>query len=290
MTTLRFTVTDADTAIALGSGDVPVLATPRLVAWMEAATVAAASTRVDTTSTTVGTEVWLRHRRPSAVGALVEVEVTEVTEQDRGLSFAVVAREISADGRCGGSRSGGARAAEPEPGRELQPGRAVQGRPGADRAGRSRRGASCGRSSTGAPSSAGSDRPRPVPGRSGGPQAPSGPWADLSQVMAASRKRPSGGGRSVSACPSWWWARTEEQSMRIRILALSGALAASTILAGPAMADEPTPAPIATAPHGTHQLTTPPAPTSRVPQLVQPGHRRTARGGRGQPGPAARRR
>ncbi len=94
MTILRFTVTDDDTAIALGSGDVPVLATPRLLAWMEQASVAAASTRVDATSTTVGVEVWMRHRRASAVGALVELEVTEVTEQDRGLSFEVVAREV----------------------------------------------------------------------------------------------------------------------------------------------------------------------------------------------------
>jgi fluoroacetyl-CoA thioesterase len=94
VTTLRFTVTDADTAIALGSGEVPVLATPRLVAWMEAVTVAAASVRLDATSTSVGTEVWLRHRRPSAVGAVVEVEVTSITEQDRGLSFEVVARAV----------------------------------------------------------------------------------------------------------------------------------------------------------------------------------------------------
>ena len=96
MTCVRFTVTDDDTAIALGSGDVPVLATPRLLAWMEAATVAAASGRIDATSTTVGVEVWVRHRRASAVGALVEVEVVEVTEQDRGLSFDVVAREVRA--------------------------------------------------------------------------------------------------------------------------------------------------------------------------------------------------
>ncbi len=97
MTTLRFTVTDDDTAIALGSGDVPVLATPRLLAWMERATVAAASSRVDTASTTVGIEVWMRHRRASAVGSVVEVEVTDVEEQDRGLSFDVVAREVPAD-------------------------------------------------------------------------------------------------------------------------------------------------------------------------------------------------
>jgi len=103
MTVLHFTVTDDDTAIALGSGDVPVLATPRLLAWIEAATVAAASARVDSTSTTVGVEVWVRHRRASAVGAQVEVEVTEVSEQDRGLSFEVVAREVPADGADGRS-------------------------------------------------------------------------------------------------------------------------------------------------------------------------------------------
>ena len=39
--TLSFTVTDADTALAVGSGDLPVLGTPRLLAWCEAATCAA---------------------------------------------------------------------------------------------------------------------------------------------------------------------------------------------------------------------------------------------------------
>ena len=114
MTTLRFTVTDDDTAIALGSGDVPVLATPRLLAWMEQATVAAALSHVDATSTSVGVEVWMRHRRASAVGAVVEVEVTDVTEQDRGLSFEVVAREVQ----------GGA--SESETAREIATGRVVR--------------------------------------------------------------------------------------------------------------------------------------------------------------------
>jgi fluoroacetyl-CoA thioesterase len=36
---VRYEVTDTDTAASVGSGDVPVLATPRLIAWFEAATV-----------------------------------------------------------------------------------------------------------------------------------------------------------------------------------------------------------------------------------------------------------
>ena len=93
MTTLSFTVSEQDTALALGSGDVPVLATPRILAWMEAATVAAASGRLDSGSTSVGIEVFLTHGRASGVGARIDVEVTSVTEQDRGLTFEVVARE-----------------------------------------------------------------------------------------------------------------------------------------------------------------------------------------------------
>ena len=69
MTTLSFTVSAQDTALALGSGDVPVLATPRILAWMEAATVAAASGRLDSGSTSVGIEVFLTHGRASGVGA-----------------------------------------------------------------------------------------------------------------------------------------------------------------------------------------------------------------------------
>jgi len=53
-------VTDADTATALGSGDVPVLATPQLIAWMEAATVRASTAFLQTGQTTVGTGIRIK--------------------------------------------------------------------------------------------------------------------------------------------------------------------------------------------------------------------------------------
>ncbi len=94
MTTLQFTVSEGDTSTALGSGDVPVLATPRVLAWMEAATVLAAENRIDEAATSVGTDVAVRHRRAAAVGAQVEVEVVTMTGLGSKLSFEVVAREV----------------------------------------------------------------------------------------------------------------------------------------------------------------------------------------------------
>jgi predicted thioesterase len=82
-----------DTATALGSGDVPVLATPRLLAWAEAATVAALADRLGPDQTSVGTRVELEHRAPSAVGATVVV-TAELIEIEAGLlRFAVAAHD-----------------------------------------------------------------------------------------------------------------------------------------------------------------------------------------------------
>jgi predicted thioesterase len=86
-------VADADTAIQAGSGDVPVLATPRLLALAEAATVAAISPHLPQGVTSVGTSASLEHRRASPIGAEVVVEA-ELTEIDgRRLVFSFIARE-----------------------------------------------------------------------------------------------------------------------------------------------------------------------------------------------------
>lgn len=89
---MRHEVTDADTATALGSGDVPVLATPRLIAWMEAQTVREAQPLVGDGQTTVGTAVRIEHLRATPVGGFVEVTATPPIEADGGkLTFSVLA-------------------------------------------------------------------------------------------------------------------------------------------------------------------------------------------------------
>jgi predicted thioesterase len=91
---VRTVVTDADTALAMGSGDVPVLATPRLLALAEAASVAAVAPHLEGGTTTVGTAVSLEHRRASPAGTEVDVE-SELTEVDgRRLMFSFVARAV----------------------------------------------------------------------------------------------------------------------------------------------------------------------------------------------------
>ena len=89
---MRYQVTDADTAVALGSGEVPVLATPRLVAWLEAATVRAARPLLEAGQTTVGTAVRVEHLHATPVGGGVEVTATTPHEAGgRRLTFEVLA-------------------------------------------------------------------------------------------------------------------------------------------------------------------------------------------------------
>src|SRR5690349_14340321 len=102
-------VADEDTAISAGSGDVPVLATPRLLALAEAAAVAAIAPHLAPGMTSVGTSASLEHRRASPVGAEVVVEA-ELTEVDgRRLVFSFIARESAhrPGGDGGGARSAG---------------------------------------------------------------------------------------------------------------------------------------------------------------------------------------
>ena len=100
--TLTFTVTDSDTAEALGSGSLPVLGTPRLLAWCEAATCAAIEPALSEGSTSVGTRVSLEHLAASPVGAVVEVTATSAYADGRLHRFVLGARHTG-DGKVVGS-------------------------------------------------------------------------------------------------------------------------------------------------------------------------------------------
>jgi fluoroacetyl-CoA thioesterase len=91
--TLTFVVGDAETAVAVGSGSLPVLGTPYLLAWCEAATCAAIEPVLAEGETSVGTRVELEHVRASVVGTVLQVTATPLHRDGRLHRFSVVARE-----------------------------------------------------------------------------------------------------------------------------------------------------------------------------------------------------
>ncbi|MGQ9512938.1 thioesterase family protein [Thermodesulfitimonas sp.] len=91
--TVRAGVRSEDTAIAQGSGTVPVLATPRLLAVMEAAAVAALAGALEEGQTSVGTRVELEHVAATPVGMEVTATAELVGIEGRRLVFVVEARD-----------------------------------------------------------------------------------------------------------------------------------------------------------------------------------------------------
>jgi fluoroacetyl-CoA thioesterase len=82
-------VGEDDTAIAFGSGDVPVLATPRIVALVEEASVQALDGHLADGETTVGMRVQLDHLAPTKVGQRVTADATLRRIEGRRLTFTV---------------------------------------------------------------------------------------------------------------------------------------------------------------------------------------------------------
>jgi len=91
--TASLDVSDADTAIAVRSGEVPTLATPRVIALCEEATMAALRGRLDEGTSSVGVRVQIEHISPTAVGRTVNAEATLEKVEGRRLTFSVSARD-----------------------------------------------------------------------------------------------------------------------------------------------------------------------------------------------------
>ena len=89
--TSYLTVTDAVTAIAMGSGEMPVLATPAMMALMENAAMLAIAEALPEGCTSVGGHIESSHLKPSKIGETVTA-IAEVTKVDgKKVEFKVAA-------------------------------------------------------------------------------------------------------------------------------------------------------------------------------------------------------
>jgi len=95
---LELTVSADDTAERFRTGDVPVLATPRLIALCEEATCRATDGHLNETQSSVATRVQFDHLAPVAVGSVVLAEATLVKVEGRRLTFTVSAARLEGDG------------------------------------------------------------------------------------------------------------------------------------------------------------------------------------------------
>jgi predicted thioesterase len=92
---VELTVTDADTALALRSGEVTVLATPRVVGLCEEASIAALAGQLGDKETSVGTRIELAHLAPVLVGSRVRACATLEKMEGRRLVFNVTVTDRS---------------------------------------------------------------------------------------------------------------------------------------------------------------------------------------------------
>ena len=89
--TSELIVSDALTAIQMGSGDMPVLATPAMMALMENAAMLAVADELPEGCTTVGGHIESSHLKPSRVGDVINA-IAEVTKvEGKKIRFRIAA-------------------------------------------------------------------------------------------------------------------------------------------------------------------------------------------------------
>lgn len=87
------TVDNTNTAIAVGSGSLPVFGTPAMIALMEEATCKAIAPALEDGETTVGTKIDVTHIKASGIGTPITATATLIDIDRRKLTFSVIATE-----------------------------------------------------------------------------------------------------------------------------------------------------------------------------------------------------
>ena len=91
--TSKKVVTENDTAQNVGSGNLPVFATPMMIALMENAAMKAAEQLLQEGESTVGSELNIKHLRPTAIGEEISATATLIAQEGRKLTFTVIATD-----------------------------------------------------------------------------------------------------------------------------------------------------------------------------------------------------
>jgi len=87
------TVTDKNTAKAVGSGNLDVFATPMMIALMEQAACECLADSLEPGQTSVGTQINVAHTAASPLGATITATATITQAEGRKVSFTVTAND-----------------------------------------------------------------------------------------------------------------------------------------------------------------------------------------------------
>lgn len=87
--TAELTVTEAQTAKAVGSGNLTVFSTPHMVALMEEAACQCIKSDLEPGQSSVGTKLDVAHVSATPVGMTVRAEATLIAAEGRKLTFSV---------------------------------------------------------------------------------------------------------------------------------------------------------------------------------------------------------
>lgn len=90
-------VNSTNTAVAVGSGSLPVYATPMMIALMEEATCNAVAPLLEDGETTVGTKISVSHDKASGTGTTVTAYASLEEVDGRRLIFSVSAKDDNGD-------------------------------------------------------------------------------------------------------------------------------------------------------------------------------------------------
>lgn len=92
-----YVVQDEDTALSIGSGDVMVLATPKLLALMEEVSYKSVAKYLPKGFVSVGVQMNIKHLKSSKVGQRIDIESQLIKQEGKKIYFSVVA--TSQDGQ-----------------------------------------------------------------------------------------------------------------------------------------------------------------------------------------------